>query len=138
MHEFELIQRFFSDGTARREEVVLGIGDDAALVRVNPGQDIVTAITTLRSPMPAQSPERLGRCALALPLRHLKDAGAVPAWATLALTLHEIDEDWLSRFSHGVKRLARRLHVSLIGGDTTHGPLSITVVAGGVLPGQNR
>ncbi|MBT8420248.1 MAG: hypothetical protein KJO08_05220, partial [Gammaproteobacteria bacterium] len=71
-------------------------------------------------------------------LRRLKDAGATPAWFTLALTLREIDEDWLMRFSHGMKRLARRAHVSLIGGDTTRGPLSVTVVANGFRDKRSR
>ncbi|VFN05434.1 MAG: thiamine-monophosphate kinase [Candidatus Kentron sp. G] len=132
MHEFELIGHFFSDGTAKREDVVLGIGDDAALLRVGTGQAIVTAINTVRDPMQKQSPEFLGRHALALSLHRLRDKQATPAWATLALTLHEIDENWLTRFSHGIKELARDSGVSLIGGDTTRGPLSITVIANGL------
>ncbi|MBT8419477.1 MAG: thiamine-phosphate kinase, partial [Gammaproteobacteria bacterium] len=80
MHEFELIEYFFSDGTANREDVVLGIGDDAALLQVPDDREIVTAVATVRNPTQAQSPESLGRQALAQSLRRLKDAGATPAW----------------------------------------------------------
>nr|VFJ98193.1 MAG: AIR synthase related protein, N-terminal domain [Candidatus Kentron sp. H]VFJ98370.1 MAG: AIR synthase related protein, N-terminal domain [Candidatus Kentron sp. H]VFK03481.1 MAG: AIR synthase related protein, N-terminal domain [Candidatus Kentron sp. H] len=134
MHEFQLIARFFSEGAAKRDDVLLGVGDDAALLRVPEGQKVVTAMTTVRDPSRARSPASLGREALALPLRSLRDAGATPAWATLALTLPEADEDWLARFSHSLKTIARRCNVALVGGDTTRGPLSVTVVCNGLAP----
>jgi len=134
MREFELIKHFFSTGTAQREDVILGIGDDAALLRIPPGFEVVTAIATLRDPMQQESPESLGRDTLRLSLDRLMEFGATPAWATLALTMPKADKDWLARFSHGMKALALHSHVSLIGGDTTQGPLSVTIVSNGYRP----
>nr|VFJ63285.1 MAG: thiamine-monophosphate kinase [Candidatus Kentron sp. FW]VFJ68943.1 MAG: thiamine-monophosphate kinase [Candidatus Kentron sp. FW] len=134
MHEFELIEHFFSTGTADREEVILGIGDDAALLRVPSDQKVVTAIATIRDPMRKESPESLGHRALDLSLGRLMDFGATPVWATLALTMPNVDRDWLRRFTHSIKDLARRSHVCLVGGDTTQGPLAITIVSNGYIP----
>nr|VFK15681.1 MAG: AIR synthase related protein, N-terminal domain [Candidatus Kentron sp. LFY] len=138
MREFELIERFFSTGTAQREDVILGIGDDAALIRIPPGRGVVTAIATVRDPMRNTPPESLGHHALRLSLDHLVDFGAIPAWATLALTMPKADRDWLARFSDGMKDLARRSRVCLVGGDTTQGPLSITIVSNGYLPTSDQ
>nr|VFK80764.1 MAG: AIR synthase related protein, N-terminal domain [Candidatus Kentron sp. SD] len=134
MREFALIEHFFSTGTARRAEVILGIGDDAALLRVPPDQKLVTAIATARDPMRAEPPELLGRRALQDSLDRLRDLGATPAWATLALTMPEVDRDWLTRFSDAMKDLAKRSDVCLVGGDTTQGSLTVTVVSNGYLP----
>nr|VFK47720.1 MAG: thiamine-monophosphate kinase [Candidatus Kentron sp. TC]VFK61082.1 MAG: thiamine-monophosphate kinase [Candidatus Kentron sp. TC] len=131
MREFELIDHFFAEGTARREDVILGIGDDAALLRVPARQRVVTAITTVRDIPREESPESLGRRALRLSLDRLSDLGATPAWATLALTMPEADEDWLARFSAALKGLAKRFDVCLVGGDTTRGPLMITIICNG-------
>nr|VFK54563.1 MAG: AIR synthase related protein, N-terminal domain [Candidatus Kentron sp. TUN]VFK56832.1 MAG: AIR synthase related protein, N-terminal domain [Candidatus Kentron sp. TUN]VFK57461.1 MAG: AIR synthase related protein, N-terminal domain [Candidatus Kentron sp. TUN] len=134
MHEFDLIRHFFSTGTTQREDVILGIGDDAALLRVPPNREIVTAITTIRDSQYKTSPELLGHHALSLSLRRLVDLGAMPAWVTLALTMPNVDEDWLARFSFSIKDLAMRSHVCLIGGDTTQGPLAITMISNGYIP----
>nr|VFK67399.1 MAG: AIR synthase related protein, N-terminal domain [Candidatus Kentron sp. UNK]VFK72765.1 MAG: AIR synthase related protein, N-terminal domain [Candidatus Kentron sp. UNK] len=131
MREFELIDHFFAEGTARRDDVILGIGDDAALLRVPPRQRVITAIATARNVSREESPESLGQRVLRLSLDRLWDLGATPAWATLALTMPEADEDWLARFSAGLKDLAKRFDVCLVGGDTTRGPLTITIVCNG-------
>nr|VFJ67780.1 MAG: AIR synthase related protein, N-terminal domain [Candidatus Kentron sp. DK]VFJ68804.1 MAG: AIR synthase related protein, N-terminal domain [Candidatus Kentron sp. DK] len=153
MHEFQLIGAFFSGKGARRDDVLLGVGDDAALLQVPAMEgkepEIVTAMATLRPPpevgpvypgpdrLPEkETPEFLGRRALGMCLRHLKASGAVPAWATLALTLPEADEAWLRRFSASLGKIARRARVSLVGGDTTRGALSITVVVNGLRAGR--
>ena len=135
--EFELIRLFFSAATRQRSDVLLGIGDDCALLQVPPGHTIAVSVDTLvagRHFLPDVDPEALGHKALAVNLSDLAAMGATPAWLTLAITLPESDLDWLGAFMRGFAGLAERHGVQLVGGDTTRGPLSITVQAHGLLP----
>jgi len=135
--EFDLIRRFFSHATASRSDVLLGVGDDAALVEVPPKTQLAISVDTLVSGVhffPGVDPEALGHKALAVNLSDLAAMGAEPAWATLALTLPRADEAWLKAFARGFAALADRHRVQLIGGDTTRGPLSITVQVHGLVP----
>src|SRR5579862_7876739 len=128
--ENALIERFFRNCGASRADVALGIGDDAAVVSVPPGCDLVAATDTLVSGVhfPLNSPPAsVGHRALAVNLSDLAAMGARPAWALLALTLPEIEERWLEEFAGGFAALARAHDVALVGGDTTAGPLCITV-----------
>jgi thiamine-monophosphate kinase len=127
--EFELIERFFAHG-ALRADVVLGIGDDAAVLKVPPGAELVAAVDTLvagRHFPPATAAHSIGHRALAVNLSDLAAMGATPAWMTLALTLPEADPTWLSGFAQGLSGLAATYAVSLVGGDTTSGPLTVSV-----------
>ncbi|HUK02293.1 MAG TPA: thiamine-phosphate kinase [Steroidobacteraceae bacterium] len=139
LSEFDLIARFFSDCGARRADVTLGVGDDAALLEVPAGRELVAAIDTLVEGVhfPAGSPAAsIGHRALAVNLSDLAAMGAEPAWALLALTMPRAEQDWLSEFADGFAKLARAHRVALVGGDTTAGPLSVTVQAMGfVEPG---
>ncbi len=134
--EFELIRRFFqSPETA--PGVVVGIGDDAAVLRVPDGCDLVAAVDTLVESrhFPAGSdPRSIGHRALAVNLSDLAAMGAEPAWATLALTLPSADAAWLEGFASGLRTLARRHGVTLVGGDTTRGPLTISIQIMGFVP----
>jgi thiamine-monophosphate kinase len=135
--EFDLIDDYFSAMTPEREDVLLGIGDDAALLRVPQGMDLAVSMDTLVAGVhffPDVSPADLGYKVLAVNLSDLAAMGAKPAWATLALTLPRIDELWVGEFCRGFRDLAVRHDVQLIGGDTTSGPLSITVQVQGFLP----
>lgn len=135
--EFDLIGRFFAHLTDSREDVLLGIGDDAALLDVPPGKRLAVSVDTLVAGVhffPSVSPESLGHKSLAVNLSDLAAMGAEPAWATLALTLPEVDERWLKAFATGFGTLATQYGVQLIGGDTTRGPLSITVQVQGLVP----
>jgi thiamine-monophosphate kinase len=110
--------------------VILSIGDDAALLRCPPGSDLVAAVDTLVEGrhFPAGSePRSIGHRSLAVNLSDLAAMGATPAWATLALTLPSADRRWLERFSAGFMDLAAVHGVELVGGDTTAGPLTISV-----------
>ena len=132
--EFELIRRFF---THRARNAVLGVGDDAAIVRPRRGRDLVVTTDMLVSGRHFRAdadPERLGHKALAVNLSDLAAMGATPRWATLALALPRADARWLTAFSRGFMRLARRHGVDLIGGDTTRGPLNIAVEVVGEAP----
>jgi thiamine-monophosphate kinase len=135
--EFELIDRFFRNCGARRADVALGIGDDAALLDCPPDMQLVAAIDTMvlgnhfLSHFPAES---IGHRALAVNLSDLAAMGAKPAWALLALTLTKADPAWLEGFARGFSALARKHDVALVGGDTTSGALCISVQVLGHTP----
>jgi thiamine-monophosphate kinase len=130
VNEFELIDRYFRELGATRSDVHLGVGDDAALLECAPGRQLVAAADTLVDAVhfpPGSPAASVGHRALAVNLSDLAAMGAEPAWALLALTLPRPDERWLEEFSRGFATLARRFDVALVGGDTTSGPLCITV-----------
>ncbi len=136
--EFSLIDRYFAAHALHRPDVALGIGDDCALLVPPAGQHLVVTMDTLVAGVhffAATDPEALGHKALAVNLSDLAAMGAAPAWATLALTLPKADEDWLERFCRDLFALADRYGVQLVGGDTTHGPVTtITIQAHGFVP----
>jgi len=137
MSEFDLIRNHFSRIGGRRADVAVGVGDDCALLRVPQGYELAASIDTLVAGVhfyPDCDPEGLGHKSLAVGLSDLAAMGAEPAWATLSLTLPESDAAWLDAFSRGFARLARKHGVALVGGDTTRGPLTITVQVHGVVP----
>ena len=137
MDEFSLIRRYFSTQDVKRGDVVLGVGDDAALLRVPPGQEL--AVTTDSLVAGVHFPEGLeaeavGHRSLAANLSDLAAMGATPAWVLLALTLPAADERWLEGFSRGFFALAKRHQVALVGGNVARGPLNVTLTAQGFVP----
>ena len=138
LSEFNLIEHYFSRLGCQREDTVLAVGDDCALLKPPPGKLLAVSIDTLVAGVhffADTDPENLGHKSLAVNLSDLAAMGAEPAWATLALTLPQSDPDWLSAFSRGFSALAIEHNVQLVGGDTTQGPLSVTVqVQGFVQP----
>lgn len=141
MSEFDLIRTYFSDLGAPRADVTLGVGDDCALLSVPPGQRLALSIDTLVSGihfLPDVDPESLGHKSLAVGLSDLAAMGAEPAWATLALTLPpELATQgapWVEAFARGLGQLAAAHGVRLVGGDTTSGPLAVTVQVHGLVP----
>lgn len=135
--EFDLIDAIRARVNPARGDVVLGIGDDAAVTNVPARRQLVACVDTLVAGVhfPRDTaPEDLGWKALAVNLSDLAAMGAEPAWALLALTLPESDSHFVERFADGFAALARVHDVALIGGDTTQGPLSVTVTALGTLP----
>ncbi len=135
--EHALIQRYFSDCGARRSDVCLGVGDDGAIVRMPAGKDLVTVVDTLVAGVhfdPRAPAGTVGHKALAVNLSDLAAMGAEPAWATLALSLPEIDEVWVAGFARGLDALANAHDVALVGGDTTRGPLTVTIQVQALLP----
>lgn len=137
MDEFALIRRHFAALTAARADVMLGIGDDCALLQPPAGQQLAITCDTLISGRhfpPATAPEDIGWKALAVNLSDLAAMGAEPRWFLLALSLPTADEAWLSRFCAGLRELADATGIALVGGDTTRGPLSITITAMGLVP----
>ena len=138
--EFELINRYFTRAAAPRgaeSGVVLGIGDDAAVLALPRDAELVAAVDTIvagRHFPEATDARSIGHRALAVNLSDLAAMGATPAWATLALTLPNADPAWLERFSAGLLDLADASGVALVGGDTTRGHLTVSVQILGHVP----
>lgn len=137
LSEFDVIDRFFRGVGRLRSDVVLGVGDDGAILRCPPGHELVMVSDTLVAGVhfPLDSSARsIGHRALAVNLSDIAAMGATPAWALLSLTLPEVHERWLTEFAGGFSRLARTHEVQLVGGDTTRGPLSVSVQVVGMVP----
>lgn len=137
MNEFTLIDQFFKQRTLSRSDVMLGIEDDAALLKVPDGQWLVVAVDTLVAGvhfLSQTNAEDIGYKALAVNLSDIAAMGAEPAWMTLALTMPSANTLWLDAFSRGLFQLAKEFNVQLVGGDTTRGPLTITIQLQGFVP----
>jgi thiamine-monophosphate kinase len=137
MKEFDLIKQFFTKQLVKHKEVVLGIGDDCAVIAPLENQNIVVTTDTLVAgvhfPLDT-SPRAIGHKSVAVNFSDIAAMGAMPSWISLALTVPTVDEEWLSEFCAGIFELCEFYNVELIGGDTTQGPLSITITAQGVIP----
>ncbi len=135
--EFDLIRRYFAVHAPHHPFNQLGIGDDCALLSVPTGYQLAVTTDTMVENVhffADADPECLGHKLLAVNLSDLAAMGAEPFAVTLALTMPQIDADWLQAFSRGFMNLARQHQVDLIGGDTTSGPLTLTVQAMGTVP----
>jgi len=135
--EFSLIRKFFYRKLKARKHVSIGIGDDCALTNVPDGQQLAITVDTLVKGihfLPSTLPEDLAAKAVAVNLSDLAAMGAEPAWMTLALTIPDTDEEWLSLFNKSLFEYADFYGIQLIGGDTTRGPLTITIQAMGFVP----
>ena len=136
MDEFQLIRRYFVRSAKPRADVSLGIGDDAALLKVPPGQELAVSTDSLLSGVhfPADlAADAVGHRALAANLSDLAAMGATPTWVLMALTLPEADEAWLDGFSRGFFALADEHAVALVGGNMARGPLNITLTVHGLV-----
>ena len=125
--EFELIRRYF---TRHAESAILGVGDDAALLPVTFGTELVVSTDMLvsgRHFFADADPYLLGRKSLAVNLSDMAAMGATPRWATLALALPDVNNNWLEAFANGFFAIAAEFGVELVGGDTTRGALNICV-----------
>lgn len=138
MDEFELIRRFFLRDD-NDESVLIGIGDDGAVIKPSPGYDLVMSSDTLIEGVHfpnCLSAEDIGYRCVAVNVSDIAAMGARARWMTLALTLPHIDQEWLKKFSNGLRFAAQKYGVSLIGGDTTKGQkISLTInITGEVMP----
>jgi thiamine-monophosphate kinase len=134
--EFDIIARYFQRPFNANDGIVVGIGDDCAVLDIPDGFQLAVTTDSLVSGIhffPDVDPYRLGYKALAVNLSDLAAMGAQAKWVSLAITLPDIDEQWLSEFCRGFFELADKYNVQLVGGDTTKGPLSITVSAKGLV-----
>lgn len=137
MGEFELISRFFANAGAKRNDVVLGVGDDGAVLQLRDGYDLVITTDTMVSGthfFPDADPRALGHKLVTVNVSDLAAMGAEPVWLSLALTMPDVNEQWLSAFAAGLSETAEYYNCQLVGGDTTRGPLSLTMMAKGLVP----
>ncbi|QGM21226.1 thiamine-phosphate kinase [Spiribacter sp. 2438] len=128
--EFSLIDQYLTGLGARRDDVALGVGDDAAMVQCAAGESLLLALDTLVEGVhfPADCPAHwVGHRALAVNLSDLAAMGAEPAWALVGLTLPAADEAWVAGFARGLDALAKRHGVAIVGGDVTRGPLTVSL-----------
>lgn len=135
--EQHIIERWFAPLGLANASVELGIGDDAAVLNVPAGEQLVTSVDTLVEDVHFRafdSPAAIGHKALAVNLSDMAAMGATPHWATLALTLPQINDNWLDEFTAGFGALAKRFDVALVGGDLSRGALTISVQIMGTLP----
>ena len=137
MSEFDIIEKYFTPNQCEQNQVELGIGDDGALVNIPETHNLVVTTDMLVSGVhfpENTSPEDIACKALAVNLSDLAAMGANPRWFTLAISFPEINTDWLERFANSLMKQAEFYNISLIGGDTNKGPLSITIQALGQVP----
>ncbi len=135
--EFSLIAQYFSACGAASGDTLLGVGDDCALLQAPPGEVLAVTTDTLLAGVhfPHHSPARqIAQRALAVNLSDIAAMGATPRWFQLALTLPDVDQDWLAEFSAGLHAMACEFNCALVGGDTTRGPLTISITLMGTVP----
>ncbi|VEG92431.1 thiamine-phosphate kinase [Legionella spiritensis] len=136
MNEFAIIDSFFSKTGIERKDVVFGIGDDAACVQVPVGHQLLISTDTLVADvhfLRDWDPYDIAWKSVMVNVSDIAAMGGQPCWVSLALTMPFCDESWLTRFSEGLHDALRQFNIMLIGGDTTHGPLSITLTIHGLI-----
>lgn len=137
MNEFSLINQFFHSISPHRDDVVFGIGDDAACMRIPSDMDLLVSTDTMVEGvhfLKAWDAYDIASKAVRVNVSDMAAMAATPCWVSLALTLPSVDEPWLQRFSLGLAETLREFQISLIGGDTTRGPLTITITIHGLVP----
>lgn len=137
MDEFEVIRRYFSTGFPARGDVEIAVGDDGAVTHLPADRCLVTVTDALVAGThfpAAMAADEIAHRALAANLSDLAAMAALPHWFTLALAMPEAESGWLTAFARGLRQLAQRHDVALIGGDTVRGPLAVTITALGTVP----
>lgn len=141
MAEFSIIEAFCHGIGPDHVETQLSVGDDAAVVAVPNGFELAVSVDTMVSGVhfyPDVDAAKLAHKILAVNLSDMAAMGAEPKWATMALTVPELDNNWFSQFSTSLKHMANRFGVQIIGGDTTQGPLNLSITIMGLLPISQR
>lgn len=137
MNEFSLIDQFFKPFPIKRKDVLFGIGDDAACMQVPSGYDLLVSTDTLVSGvhfLPEWNAYDIACKSVMVNVSDMAAMAAEPCWVTLALTLPELNQAWLTDFAKGLNHSLNQFNIDLIGGDTTHGPLSMTITIMGLAP----
>ena len=136
MAEFSIIEKHCLNVGPEHKETVLGIGDDAAIISVPEGFDIVVSVDSMIAGvhfLPDVSPASLAYKLLAVNLSDMAAMGAKPKWATMTLSLPAVDSHWMSEFSSSLKSHSNAHGVQLIGGDTTQGELNLSLTIMGLV-----
>ncbi len=141
MAEFSIIEEFCHGIGPDHTETKLSVGDDAAIVAVPDGMELAISVDTMVSGVhffPDVSPAKLAHKILAVNLSDMAAMGAEPKWATLALSISTFNNSWLTAFSSALRATAQRYNIQIIGGDTTQGPLNLSITIMGLLPTSKR
>lgn len=134
--EFDLIRRYFAP-VKGDPSVLLGIGDDCALLQPEPDAVLAVSVDTLVEGvhfLPGMAAEHVASRALGAAVSDLAAMGAKPAWYTLAISLPHADETWVAAFAASLHTCAERFSIRLVGGDTTRGPLTVSIQVQGFVP----
>lgn len=137
LDEFGIIKKFFQQAHHTRSDVIMGSGDDCAVLAPPLGQELVMTIDTLlveRHFLASMDPADLAYKAIAVSLSDIAAMGGEPAWLLASLSLEVADQAWLERFAEGVFEILKAFGVALVGGDFTRGPLSVTTQLSGFVP----
>jgi len=137
LSEFDLIKAFFEGVGPKTDVVGLGVGDDCAVISIPSDKSLCISMDTMVEGihfLPGSPPQKIAYRALAAAMSDLAAMGAEPSHFTLSLTLPVSNYEWLSEFSLGLKTLADQFHFPLVGGDTTKGPLTISLQVHGLIP----
>lgn len=137
MDEFSLINTFFKSISHYRDDVIFGIGDDAACLQVPAGMQLLVSTDTLVENihfLSSWNAYDIAYRSLMINISDIASMGAQPCWVSLALTLPAMNTQWLQNFSQGLKDGLNEYNIALIGGDTTCGPLTITLTIHGLIP----
>ncbi|MDE0452784.1 MAG: thiamine-phosphate kinase [Gammaproteobacteria bacterium] len=139
MNEFEIIDRITQilGRAARAESVLVGPGDDAAVVSVPPGFELAVTTDTLVAGrhFPTDAPGDLVGCrAMGVNLSDLAAMGASPSYCVVSLTIPQADIPWIEAYARGIAEYAKRYGASIVGGNIARGPLAVSVTAHGLLP----
>ncbi len=137
MHEFDFINQYMNTQPGHRSDVILGIGDDCALIHPPDNQELAFSTDTLVENihfLPSATANSLGHKCLAVSLSDLAAMGAEPAWVMLSITLPQLEPLWCEEFSHGFFQLLKQHQMQLIGGNTSRGPLTLTTQVCGTVP----
>ncbi|MFI4962623.1 MAG: thiamine-phosphate kinase [Legionellales bacterium] len=137
MNEFSLIDRYFKSLPIKRPDVLLGIGDDAACLQTPKGMNLIVSTDTLVSGvhfLPEWDAYDIAYKAVMANVSDMAAMAAEPCWLTLALTLPELNEQWLESFRRGLSEALNQFNIDLVGGDTTKGALTITMTIMGFAP----
>ena len=140
MNEFDLIRKYFQHSLLKKD-VEIGIGDDCAVLSLSHDEQLVVSIDTMVQGVHFHAnakAEDIGSRAVSAALSDLAAMGATPRWVTLALTVPSVDRDWLASFSEGLFSIINSYNCALVGGDTTQGPLTISIQVHGTLPNGKR
>ena len=137
MDEFSLITSYFKDKQRLQDDIIFGVGDDAACLSVPEGMHLLVSTDTLVANvhfLTSWDAYDIGYRSVMVNLSDIAAMGGVPRWVTLALTLPVVDAAWIAQLSRGIFAALDAHDVALVGGDTTQGPLSLTITVHGLVP----
>ena len=137
MSEFEMINHYFRDLLPSRDDTLLGIGDDGAIITVPTDMNLITVMVQWQCDLDylgSDTGDKVGAGLLLEAIERIKKQHATPAWFTLSLSFSALDKTWLQAFTEGLNKVALAHHLDLIGGDSSRGPETLRIQLSGLQP----